>query len=118
MALRVPISLILESETVIFLRFKLTDGVTADQLSVTGGSASTEGSDLIVEIPNIAAKDLDKEYTVTIEKDGATMTLKVFALTYVRSVLLRQSEMAEALLNTVKALYLYNQAANAYFPGS
>ena len=112
------ISLILESETVIFLRFKLTDGVTTDQLSVTGGSARTEGSDLIVEIPNIAAKDLDKEYTVTIEKDGATMTLKVFALTYVRSVLLRQSEMAEALLNTVKALYLYNQAANAYFPGS
>ena len=62
-----------------------------------------------VERPNIAAQELDtlQEFTV-----GST-TFCYSALDYAKAVI--NSNMAESAKNLAKSLYLYNQAANAYF---
>ena len=63
---------------------------------------------------NIAAKDLDKTYTVTVSTaEGKVVTVKTCALSYAYKVVNKGTD--EALVNLVKGLYLYNQAANAYF---
>ncbi|MBQ6274941.1 MAG: hypothetical protein IJK63_12050 [Oscillospiraceae bacterium] len=68
----------------------------------------------MIKIPNIAAKDLDKSYTVTVSTaEGKVVTVKTCALSYAYKVVNKGTD--EALVNLVKGLYLYNQAANAYF---
>ena len=64
---------------------------------------------------NIAAKDLDKVYTVTVSSaSGKIVTVKASALSYAYNVLNAEDAPAK-LVDLVKGLYLYNQAANAYF---
>jgi hypothetical protein len=62
-----------------------------------------------VEKENIVAKDLDTLYTFTIGGES----FKYSVLDYAAAIL--DSHMGENAENLAKALYLYNQAANAYF---
>ena len=70
-------------------------------------NASINGDVYYVAIENIAAKDLHKEFTVSI----GGYELKVCALDYAGIVCGSEDT---ALVNLVKALYLYNQAAKDY----
>ena len=63
-----------------------------------------------VEQANIAACDLDTVYSFTID----SVTVKASALSYAY-VALNATTSNSNIQNLVKALYLYNQAANSYF---
>ena len=111
-------SLVLKTETALRLYFELAEGEIGDYTFKVGTKTKTptETADgWMIEIPNISAKDLDKVYTVKVTSgDGTVLTLKVSALSYVYNTL--NSETSDAkLVNLVKGVYLYNQAANAYF---
>ena len=77
--------------------------------------ANNDGTRYYIDVADIAAADLDSEYTITIyNKDGnAEITLTSTALTYARDH--SQTTSDQNLINMLKALYNYNLAANAYF---
>ena len=62
-----------------------------------------------IEIENISADQLGTAYAVKI----GNYTLNFSALSYANIVLNKSGD--ANLINLLKALYLYNQAANAYF---
>ena len=106
-------SLLLQSETKIRIYFKLNEGYelsdfvfTVDGVEVTPVQS---GEEYYIEKPNVAAKDLDTMYTFRL----GNRQLIYCGLSYVNQVLAYSSN--EKLLNLAKALYAYNQAANAYF---
>lgn len=106
-------SLLLQSETKIRIYFTLADGKSiADYTFTVDGKEVTpvaSGSEYYIEKTNVAAKDLDTFYSFQL----GGLTLNYCALSYVNQV---QKYSTDAnLLNLVKALYTYNQAANAYF---
>ena len=73
-------------------------------------------SQYYIDIPHIPAPMLDTVYSVTIKNtaDNTSATTSISALSYAATVL----DSAEANVNqqnAMKALYLYNVAANAYF---
>lgn len=103
------ISLIIESETSIRLYITSPDGI-AVKVNGIEAQIKTDSSGKYIEIANIAAKDLNNVYEI---KFGDSYTIKCSALTYVYEVFSRES--SEQLKVVAKALYLYNQAANAYF---
>ena len=68
-----------------------------------------------VEIPEIASGYIDFAYEITVENsNGETNVITTSVLAYVRSVL-RNANNTEPKLSLAKALYLYNQAANACY---
>ncbi len=71
-----------------------------------------------IEIPDIAAADLDTEYTIVITyADDTEITLTTNALYYAKSMLTKYgaNESYASLNNMLIALYNYNVAANTYF---
>ena len=119
-------SLVLESETTIQLYFKVDEGEIGDYTFKVGKSVKEPkaktvqvGDDTIecwmIEIPNVAAKDLDKVYSTAVTNAAGVKVLvvKYSALSYAYSTL--QNSTDEKLINLVKGIYLYNQAANVYF---
>ena len=111
-------SLALKSATAIRLYFSLDEGEIGDYTFKLGTRKVTPTeTDLgwMVEIPNIAAKDLDKTYTVKVTRGADTvLTVQYSALSYAYGVLGGGSK-AETLIDLVKGIVLYNRAANAYF---
>jgi hypothetical protein len=107
------IFLVLESETTIKLRFETSDPLS--DFTITGGNATATQTGFVVDIPNITAKNLDATQTVTVKKGSETLTVTCTALSYPYSVLTYRHDGDDALVNVVKALYLYNVAANNYF---
>jgi hypothetical protein len=109
------ISLVLKSETILKVTFAGTD-VAQYSFTVDGEpvSAVKSGSSYVVKIPNIAAQDLDKAYTIVATNGDSTYTISAYALTYAYQVL-KAEDRTDAIRDLVKALYEYNQAANAYF---
>ena len=117
-------SLVLESETTLKIYFQLGTNVTVDNLTITvngntyASAPTTETIDsveyTVLKISNISAKALDTPYNVVVTDGTNTLTTSCSALTYCYSTLVN-SETGEALQNVVKALYLYNVAANGYF---
>ena len=103
------ISLIIESETTIRLYVTAENEVT---VKVDGNEAQikTEDNKKFIEITNIAAKDLDRVYEITI---GDNYKIRCSALTYVYEIVSKGDN--NALNDTVKALYAYNRAADEYF---
>lgn len=118
--------LILESETTIRLNFTAED---IETLKIT--VAYNDGTDRLftlvsayddvkqcyyVDIPNIAAALLDREYTVKVVNtaDNSQYEVKLSALCYISGVL-ASNDTTDAQKNVMKALYLYNQAANEFF---
>jgi hypothetical protein len=112
------LSLVLESETVLRFYFTVDEGEIGDYTFKIGTKKVTpveSGGKWYVEVTNIAAKDLDKVYTVTVSSgSGKIVTVKASALSYAYNVLNAEDAPAK-LVDLVKGLYLYNQAANAYF---
>ena len=105
-------SLILEGATSIRLYFK--DKVDAKNASGKAYTLKQSGSEWYVEIPNIAAKDLDVKHTVIVTKDGADYRFEYSALSYANGRLYNSKAKAD-IKNLCRALYLYNDAANKYF---
>ena len=111
-------SLVLKTQTALRLYFELAEGEIGDYTFKVGTKTKTPtetAQGWMIEIPNISAKDLDKVYTVKVTSGaGTVLTLKVSALSYVYNVLNNEASEAD-LVNLVKGVYLYNQAADAYF---
>ena len=116
-------NLTLESETTLRHFFKLESGHSVSEYAFTvDGESVTPVSrpeGYCVEIPDIVAKNLGKSYAVTVSRtsggDAVTIT-NYSALSYgYRALNSSSDEATEALLNLVKALYLYNRKADAYF---
>lgn len=120
-------SLILDEKTSLCHYFTLADGANVDMTNCTfsyykaGDSANKKTLSLeqrrgmyVVEIPNIAASELGTPYVLEVAYDGSVKTtINYSALSYGHAVLRNSSK--TTLRNLVKALYLYNAAANAYF---
>jgi len=109
-------SLFVESETTLRLYYEGdTINVTAtrngDTLDVYSG---TKNNMNYVEVRNISAKDLGKTITFNF---GTAGTVEVSVLSYAYAILNAYSgnEKKTNICNTVKALYKYYEAANAYF---
>jgi hypothetical protein len=68
----------------------------------------------MIEIPDVYARNLDVAYTVTVRSQkGTVLTLKYSALSYAYKAV--QENADPALVRLVKAMYLYNRAADEYF---
>ena len=92
----------------------MAENKTVDQLVCTLDGVTVQpqvsGSGYFLEIPDIAAQDLDAMHTLTI--GGITVTYS--GLSYVNQVL-RYENAGESLVNTVKALFIYNKMAERFF---
>lgn len=111
----VSVSLVLKTETSMRLYFDTTEELTA---TMNGESLKVvkKGSQTYVEIPNISAKNLDDTFTITIHDGTEEATVSYSPMTYCYNVLnAAEGTFTNAMVNTAKALYLYNQAANVYF---
>ena len=63
-----------------------------------------------------SAKNLDDTFTIVIHDGTDEATISYCPMTYCYNVLTAGADVVgEAMVNTAKALYLYNQAANEYF---
>lgn len=106
-------TLILETETTLRLYFKSENignyTFKLDGSDVTLNTIAEEGL-YYVEIANISAKNLDTMHTLEINGE---CTLTFNSLSYAYAVLKTSNN--DDLCNVVKALYKYNEAANAYF---
>ena len=113
-------SLLLQSETVLRVYFTLDEGEIGDYSFKLGKKTlkPVESDGMwYVDVAKVSAKDLDKVYTLTVSgADGVIVTVKTCALSYAYGVLNGGSK-SDTLIDLVKGLYLYNQAANAYFGG-
>lgn len=105
------VSLILDSETTVRHYFVAENGISEYSFSVEGKSVTPkptgDGKTYIVDICGITPRMLDKSYTVTV---NGTYSASYGALSYAY----RQSaseDSSPALKELVKALYLYNVAA-------
>ena len=110
-------SLILESETTLKLYFKLADGEDVNDYIFTSGSEPLtpvkSKAYYYVSIQNIDAKSLDETYEVTVTSGENSLVASYSPMTYCYNVL--KGSYDENLQNVVRALYLYNAAANVYF---
>lgn len=113
--------LVLKSETSMIVYFHLEAGVDVNTLTFTvDGKEVTpvqNGNYCLINIPDIPAQYLDKGYAVKVTNGTVEGTFTVFALSYCYSVLSQGTDATytEDLKNVVKALYLYNEAADSYF---
>ena len=109
------VSLLLKAETTMRLFFELADGVNIDDVTFNGEPYTGERGGLYyVDITNIAAKNLDEDVVVYINVNGQSVGQVSYSpVRYCHSILTTSND--ADLVNAVKALYLYNQAANNYF---
>ena len=113
-------SLLLTSETTLRIFFHVDSSVT-DRFTVTyKGQTLPLGirSDrYFADIPDIGAKDLDEYFTLTIHDGTESAEVSYSPLSYCASVIENAKGLHDRELQDVAAaMYLYNQAANAYFP--
>ena len=108
-------SLVLESNTALRVFFRAVNGADlSDYVFTIGGEAVPpvqKDSLWYVELSGIAAKDLDTVCTIT----AGDVTVECSALSYVCSVLQKADALDERLVSLCKALFTYNQTADAYF---
>ena len=115
-------TLILESETNIRAYFGFSNGKTAadyvfkvDGVVVETAYDPTYGC--YVEVAKVKSTQLDKQFTVEVfdsaESDTPVISIKYSALNYAQMTISYSTD--TTLLNLVKALNLYSQAADKYF---
>ena len=111
-------SLTLETTTEVNLKFELASGYDIGEYTFTLDGAAVSpvksGQYWVVIIPDIAAKNLDNMHTLTVTRGGETLTVTCSGLSYGYAVL-ANNLLTEEMRNTIRALYLYNRAADAYF---
>ena len=109
-------SMILESNTTLRLFFKVTGDI--QNITFTYGDQTltpkVRDGNYYVDIPGICASDLDKDYTVNFTEGTNAGSVTYNPMTYCYTIL-KTSGYAETLKDLVKSIWLYNQAANAYF---
>ena len=105
------VTLSLKSETTLSVYFnsETEPTLTCYDEGVTCDIENTDKHEYVIRIRGIAAYDLDKQYTVYVNGQKA---VEYNPLRYCFSA---QNNSDTKLANTVKALYLYWQAAQAYF---
>ena len=110
-------SLVLRSGTVIRHYFTIDEGSVGDYTFKIGSKTVTPvetEKGWMIEIPDVYARYLGKMYTIKVSSsDGTILTLKYSALSYAYKAV--QDNTDPGLVKLVKALYLYNRAACAYF---
>lgn len=108
-------TLVLDSITDLRIYLKATEGALADYTYEINGKAATLDAKGYVEISNVAAKNLGVFKTLVVKNgEGKTvLTVKLCVLSYVESAI--QNSDDQNLINAMKALFLYNKAAVAYF---
>ncbi len=105
-------TLILETKTTLRLYFKADDISKYSFMLDSAKAVLTEIPDeglYYIEVPDISAKDLSIVHTLEVGDYSLTFS----ALSYAYSTLKENKNVD--LCNAVKALYKYNEAANAYF---
>ena len=113
-------SLLLKSETTLRLFFTVDPSV-AESFSIsyngTALTAAERSGKYYVDVTGIVADRLDEYVTVTVtDGTGAEAAVQYYPLSYCVSVASNAKGIyKEDLIRVVKALYLYNQAANNYF---
>ena len=111
------LSLVLESETTLRVYFTLDSGHDITSYTVTcDGNPLTlwkNGKYYCVDIPNINAHNLGTKYSITISGNNQSNVLEIAALTYGHNTL-KNGTAGSDLINLVKSMYLYNQAAITY----
>ena len=110
-------SLVLRSGTVIRHYFTIDEGSVGDYTFKIGSKKVTPvetEKGWMIEIPDVYARYLGKMYTIKVSSsDGTILTLKYSALSYAYKAV--QDNTDPALVRLVKAMYLYNRAADEYF---
>ncbi len=110
-------SLILKSETTLRYFFRVDPSV-AESFTVTYNGAPlavTYRSGLYsVDVTDIAAPELDMEFTVTVNDGVQEADVTYSPLTYCQSVRSKDTS-TDILKDVCAALYLYNRAANRFF---
>ncbi len=112
--------LVLESETTLNVYFKPADGVKIEDLTFTVGDKTVtpvkSGEYYVISITNITSSELDTEYEISVNDGTASGTFQCSVFAYCYSVLSDTTDTyTDELKDTLKALYLYNEAANTYF---
>lgn len=114
-------SILLESETSIRHYFVLEDGYAIDDymFAVVNGEVlqaqySTKYNMYFVDINNIAAKDIDNMYQLSISDEYGTMVVEYGVYTNLKAII-GDDSYGEAAQNMMKALYCYNKACENYF---
>ena len=111
------ISLLLNANTDLRFFFTLDDSVTDFKVTgINGEELKVKERDGMhyVDVTAVAAQYLDQNYTVTIHDGEDETTVSASALSYCYTVL-KAAPDDETLKDLVKALFLYNQAADNYF---
>ena len=115
----------LEGEVMLYHNFKLEEGKTLEDYTITvdGGleidleETIAFGNTLRVKTTGIKAANLDTNYTVTLtDSEGNSLSVTYNAVTYMYLVLNAYGDDAEQaeLVSLIKALYNYNVKADAY----
>ena len=118
-------SLLLNSETTIRHYFTFTEGENIAEIrekyefKLADGTVLTplmRGGMIYIDIKDINAADLDVKYEVTVTNKTTleTITFSYSALSYAKYVL-DYALAGTNLVNVIKAMYFYNEAANSYF---
>lgn len=105
------ISLVIESKTAVRLYMSVPETLVI-KINGTAVQPKVVGDCVYIEITDIAANDIGKAYEIAL---GDNYSISCSALTYAYQVIAKEND--EKLNCVVKALYLYNQAANRYFGG-
>jgi hypothetical protein len=110
-------NLSLQSKTILRLYFKVSSNVDVNNLKATCENKeltlNKSGSMYYVEISDIAAQNLDKEYVVTLSDGNDSLNVGYSVMAYCHTILHRSTN--ENLKNAMRALYLYNLEAKEYF---
>jgi len=107
------ITLILNTRTAFRLYFK-SDSIDSYSFVLDGNEVKpsyiADENLYYIELPDIHAKELDTMHTLTINGE---CDISFSALSYAYAVIKADSD--TNIVNVCKALYMYNEAANAYF---
>ena len=113
-------TVLLESELKIRQYYIMVEGVDASTLSFTIDGVEVQptvnGDTVSVTSKNVPAKTLDKTYVFEVKDAEGNVILRseYSVFSYVWSVLTKAAD-KEPLVNLAKALYVYGNAAQAYF---
>lgn len=112
-------TLVLESETTLKAYFKLAEGVKIEDITFTVGTETMtpvkSGGYYVISITNITSFDLEKVFEVSVTDGTTSGTFQCSVFAYCYNVLNDTTgTYTDELKDTLKALYLYNAAANEY----